>query len=102
MYIRTILIFFCLIFLSNQHPGGNAGGEAREEIGKLKEDEEKDERGKNETEKEKSKVKYSSADDNIQILDYRSLSKTVYSSNKLSLVQFYGKYNNLFVYLNDT
>jgi hypothetical protein len=91
MYIRIILIFFCLIFLSNQHPGGHAGGEAREEIGKLKEDEEKDERGKNETEKEKSKVKYSSADDNIQILDYRSLSKTVYSSNKLSLVQFYGK-----------
>ena len=61
MYIRIILIFFCLIFLSNQHPGGNAGGEAREEIGKLKEAEEKDDRGKNETEKEKSKVKYSSA-----------------------------------------
>ena len=90
MYIKLILIFFCLISLSKQHPGGHAGGEAREEIGKLKEGEEKDERGKNDTEKEKSKVKYSSADDNIQILDYRSLSPTVYSSNKLTLVQFYG------------
>ena len=36
MYIKLILIFFCLISLSKQHPGGHAGGEAREEIGKLK------------------------------------------------------------------
>ena len=67
MYIKLILIFFCLISLSKQHPGGHAGGEAREEIGKLKEGEEKDERGKNDTEKEKSKVIWSKPEENKKL-----------------------------------
>ena len=98
MYIKFILLIFSLFLFTNQHPGhaGDKDVENKEETGKSRDggkNEETDNRRKqgNETEKEKSKVKYSTADENIQILDYRSLSKTVYSSNKLTLVQFYGK-----------
>ncbi len=46
-------------------------------------------------EPQKEKVKYSSTDDNIQILDYRSLGRNVYNSNKMTLCQFYGKKKKL-------
>ena len=93
MYIKWFII--CLIItLAIQHPDHARDMESEEKKEELEKKKDISEEKTKQPEKEKdaSKVKYSSSDDNIQVLDYRSIDKTVFSSNKLTLLQFYGKF----------